>query len=92
MLIFSLVNTIILALTLAIFASVILSWLRLFGVRISSYNPVVQVIEQTADLILRPIRRMIPASAGGLDFSPIIALILLQVIGGILSRLIRAPL
>lgn len=75
-------------LTLAIFASVVLSWLRLFNVRVPYYHPVVQIIEQTAGLIVNPIRRMMPTSAGGLDFSPMIALIALQIVRAILYHLV----
>ncbi len=74
-------------LTLAIFASVILSWLQLFGMRISRYNPVVRIIEDISDLVLRPIRRHIPASAGGFDFSPMIALVVLWILQAILRQL-----
>lgn len=73
---------------LAILASVILSWLRAFGARIPRYHPVVRIIEETADLILNPIRRHIPAAAGGFDFSPIVALILLEIIRRVIHQVL----
>ena len=82
----TLVYYVIQALTLAIFASVIFSWLPLVGVRVPQYHPVVQVIEQTAGLIVNPIRRLMRTTAGGMDFSPLIALLLLRIVGKILVR------
>jgi uncharacterized protein YggT (Ycf19 family) len=72
---------------LVIVASVILSWLRMFGARVPSYNPIVRAIEDTADLMLRPIRNAIPTSGGGLDFTPMVALIILYVLRAIIWRL-----
>ena len=73
---------------LAILGSVIISWLRAFRVQIPYGNPLVRAIEDTADLILKPIRRAIPATGGGLDFSPLIALILLSILQRIVARLL----
>ena len=53
---------------LAILGSVIISWLRAFRVQIPYGNQLVRAIEETADLVLKPIRRAIPATGGGLDF------------------------
>jgi YggT family protein len=60
------------ALTLLLIARALLSWFDP-GMRSSVGKILVDITEP----ILGPIRRMIP-SAGGLDFSPIIAIILLQ--------------
>ncbi len=73
---------------LAILGSVVISWLRAFRVQIPYGNPLVRAIEDTADLILRPIRRAVPATGGGLDFSPLIALILLSILQRIVARLL----
>ncbi len=81
-------NIIIEVLILTIFATVVFSWLRMFGMRISPYHPVVRVIEQSADLVLGPIRRNIPAAGGGIDFSPMIAIIILYIIRQIVFRLV----
>ncbi len=82
-----LLNLVISFLSLAIIASVAISWLPLFGMRLSYSHPVVRIIEETADLILKPIRRALPAAGGGLDFSPVIAIILLQIARTLISRL-----
>ena len=60
------------ALTLLILARALLSWFDP-GMRTSVGKILVDITEP----LIGPIRRMIP-SAGGLDFSPIIAIILLQ--------------
>ena len=84
----SIINTILNILLLAILASVIISWLRAFGMRISPYHPVVRIIEQMADLVLAPIRRAFPVTAGGWDFSPIVAVILIQIVQAVLVRVL----
>jgi uncharacterized protein YggT (Ycf19 family) len=81
-------DLIIKVLSLAVLASVILSWLRAFGARVPYYHPVVRLIEQTADLILNPIRRHIPVAGGGFDFSPVVALILLEIARRILHQVL----
>jgi len=57
-----------------IFAGVILSW-----VAPDSYNPAVSLIDRLSEPVLQPFRRMLPP-IGGLDFSPFVALIVLQLI------------
>ncbi|GMV40583.1 MAG: hypothetical protein AMXMBFR64_22990 [Myxococcales bacterium] len=66
--------------SLVLFASVILSWLPL-GVD----NPFVRVIRAVTEPVLAPVRRILP-STGGLDFSPIVVLVLLQLLRGVLLR------
>lgn len=51
---------------------IILSW-----VAPNNYSPVTAMLNALAEPVLRPFRRMIPA-IGGLDISPIFAIILLQ--------------
>jgi len=71
------------ALTLAVFVRVILSWIpnaRLpFGVG--------DFVFEVSEPILAPIRRAIPFF-GGIDFSPFVALILIQVISSLVLRII----
>lgn len=55
----------------AIILHVILSWVR------PGYSPLGQVLIQLSSPILRPCQRLIPP-IGGLDFSPVLALIILQ--------------
>jgi YggT family protein len=55
----------------------------------SPFHPVRQTIDQLVAPFLQPIQRVIP-SVGGLDFSPFILIILVQVLGTVLSNLLRA--
>ena len=75
------------AMMLAILASVVLSWLRMFRVRVPYGNPLVRAIEEAADLMLRPIRNAVPAAGGGLDVSPLIALLILSILRSVIIGL-----
>jgi YggT family protein len=78
-----LVDAVFRVLQLIILADVLLSWFRP-----DPYNPIVRTIREVAGVILDPIRRVVPP-LGGLDITPIIALILLQLLEGILIGLLR---
>ena len=67
---------------LAVLARVILSWLPVAGVRVDAYNPLIRFLYQVTDPILNPIRRY--ATFGMMDFSPLVALILLEIIQQVL--------
>jgi YggT family protein len=67
---------------LAILVRVILSWLPMAGVHVDMYHPLVRWLYQITDPILDPIRRF--ATFGMIDFSPIVALILLEIIERVL--------
>lgn len=58
----------------ALIVQVILSWLSP-----GAYNPIVGLLYSFNEPILRPARRVLP-STGGLDFSPLIALIFLNLV------------
>lgn len=71
------VSPIISLLILFIFISVIMSWLVSFNIMNLNNQMVRQIyyaIESITQPILKPIRQILP-SVGGLDFSPIIALL-----------------
>ena len=53
-----------------VIARAILSW-----VSPDPYNPIVRFIHNITEPVLFPIRRRIPISFGGIDFSPIIVLL-----------------
>jgi len=72
---------------LAIFGSVILSWLRAARVRVPYNNPLLRAVEETADLMLRPIRRAFPTAGGGLDFAPMVAIIILYILRALVAQL-----
>ena len=62
------------AYSLVVFVRVIVSWIQL-----PPNNPVVHYSRVLTEPLLEPIRKLLPAG-GGLDFSPLILLLLLRVI------------
>jgi len=78
----ALVNVLAQALVLAIFVRVIMSWVPMrlpFGLNDLVWN--------VTEPVLAPIRRYLPM-AGGIDFSPFIALLLIQLIASIILRVL----
>lgn len=68
--------------TLIIIAGALLSW-----VNPDPYNPVVQAIYGISEPLLAPFRRLVPVLAG-IDISPVIAILLFQILGGIAQRFV----
>ena len=66
-------------LILAIIGRAIMSWF----VR-DPYNPVMQVLNAITDPVLQPLRQIMPRT-GMMDFTPLIAIILLSIISGMVS-------
>lgn len=64
----------------ALIISVILSW-----VAQGSHNPAVELVNQICEPLLAPIRRILP-SMGGLDLSPIVAFLVLNLIDMLVIR------
>ena len=83
-----LVNLIFSIISLLIFARILMSWLPMAGVQLDPYNPVVRFLIQSTDIFLEPFRRVIPPIAG-MDFSPIVAILVLGVIQDVLLQLMR---
>jgi YggT family protein len=52
------------------------------------YHPIRQTMSQVMEPMLTPIRKVVPLM-GGLDLSPMILLILIQVIGSVLIAILR---
>ena len=50
---------------------------------ISPYHPVRQAIDTVVEPMLAPIRRIMPPM-GGLDFSPLVLIIIIQLLGSLL--------
>lgn len=68
-------------LSFAIIARALISWLP-----IDPYNPLVQVLYQITEPILAPLRRYIPPIGGMMDITPIVALVILQVLQAIVDN------
>lgn len=81
-LIISVVNALI---TVVTFSVIIYTLLRFF---MDPYHPLINALGQVIEPMLAPIRKRIPPM-GGFDLSPLIFIILLQVLGSILIALLR---
>jgi len=66
---------------LVLLARVVLSWLQ-----VDPSNPIVKLLYDITEPVLGPIRRRVPPM-GGLDLSPIIALLILIVLRALLRSL-----
>ena len=76
-------------LTWVIIIQVVLSWLLAFNVLNTSSNGVRTIalaIDRVTAPLYRPIRRLLP-DFGGIDFSPLVILILIQVLQKLLTGL-----
>ena len=54
----------------------------------SPYHPVRHFLDSIVDPMLNPIRRILPPIAG-LDFSPVVLIIIIQIISSLLINLLR---
>lgn len=80
-LLISLVNYISIGLSLLLIAYVVLSYFM------DPFHPVRATINRIVEPVLIPIRRILPQT-GMVDFSPLVAIILIQVIEFVLTRLL----
>ena len=76
------INVFFTLLTYAIIARILLSWFRA-----NANGPVARFINDITNPILKPAQRILPP-IGMIDFSPILALIALDIIRGLLIRLL----
>jgi YggT family protein len=84
----SVINTVIEIFSILILVEVIASWVMVANVRLPDMViRALQVISQITSIVLNPIRRVVP-SIGGLDLSPIIALLLLDVLRRLLVSVV----
>jgi len=70
------------ALIILVIISVILSYVM------DRYYPIRRWVDSIVEPLLRPIRRVVPL-VGSLDFSPLVLIILIQLIASLLVRLLR---
>ncbi len=83
------INYIFQFLSIIILIDVIASWVAMANVRLpDAVARLLEIVHSIANVILNPIRRIIP-SMGGLDLSPIIALVLIQLLQGVIVRAFR---
>jgi YggT family protein len=77
----TIINIVSQLLTLLIFAAVILSFFM------DPYHPIRRGVDNIVEPMLAPIRRVVPA-VGMFDFSPLILILLIQLIKGLLVMLL----
>ncbi len=71
----------VLVLTIAIIGRALLSWFP----NVNPHNPIVEFLVTITEPILAPIRSVMPRGMM-IDFTPMLAILLLQVIGRVLSN------
>jgi YggT family protein len=80
-------NLLFTVLTLLVLARVILSWVAAFGGGQILGNRIVGLVFELSEPILRPFQRLLPPM-GMMDFSPMIAMIVLIVAQNIVAQII----
>lgn len=80
-LLITLINFLSLGFSILLIAYVVLSYFM------DPYHPVRSTVNQIVNPLLNPIRRIMPQT-GMMDFSPLVAIILVQIIEFILTRLL----
>lgn len=65
---------------------VVVSIAMALGMRVSPYRPPVSTLRSLTEPLYQPIRRLLPPArrTGGLDFAPMIVVILLQIVRSLL--------
>ena len=77
------VNLTISLLTLLVFVYSLVSFF------LSPYHPVRETLGKVVNPLLAPIRRLLP-STSGIDLSPLVLIIILQILGAVLISLLRS--
>jgi YggT family protein len=67
---------------------VLLSWLYTDPRRPPIDHPLIQILTRVTDPVLKPLRRYIPPIGGTIDISPVVALLILEVVRQILVRIL----
>lgn len=71
--------------TVLVFAVIIQTLLSYF---MSPYHPIRRTLDNIIEPMLRPIRRVLPPLAG-LDFSPLVLVIVIQIVESLFTRILR---
>jgi len=79
----SVVQLVVYGLTLVVFINVLLAFV------LNPFHPLRRALDSVVEPMLAPIRRIVPL-AGGLDFSPAILIILIQILGRVLVTLLAS--
>lgn len=76
-----LLHNVLVVYTFVILIHALLSW-----VRPDPFNPIVRALARVSDVLLDPIRRLVPMHTLGIDLSPLVAILLLQFVDLFLVR------
>ena len=85
-------NSILMALGQVIrYGAIIYFWVVILRVALtwinpSPYSPLMRFLARATDPVLTRARRLMPLTLGGLDFSPVLVLIVIQFVGAVLGR------
>ncbi len=71
----TILNTVLTAYMWIVIARAILSW-----VNPDPYNPIVRFLYSVTEPVMNAIRRRIPASFGGMDFSPMLVILIIYLL------------
>lgn len=74
-----------------IFGTMVYAWVIIFRVILTWINPnpsssLMRILSQLTDPVLNLGRRYIPLTLGGIDFSPIVVIIVIQLLGSVLGE------
>jgi YggT family protein len=67
---------------------VLLSWINVNPYRPTIDHPLVRILYRITDPVLEPLRRIIPPIGGAIDITPVVALLLLEVLRQIIIRVL----
>lgn len=81
--VFQLIGWLLQLVALVILVRVIISWIP----HVNPYNPFIRVVKGIADPVLAPFRGVLPSLGGMLDLSPVLALVVLEVLSQVFFNL-----
>lgn len=84
MILVDIINLLFFVFYVLLFANIILSWIRPSPYH-PVWGPVIRVVNGVIEPVLNPIRRLMPPM-GGIDFSPMVVLILGRVVQGAIIK------
>lgn len=64
------------ALILILLINAVLSWFQP-----KPSHPIVDVLDRISDFVCDPVRRLFPTAMGGIDFAPLVVMLVLQFVG-----------
>jgi YggT family protein len=69
---------------------VLLSWINVNPYRPTLDHPLVRLLYRITDPVLEPLRRIVPPIGGAIDITPVVALLLLELLRQVIIRALLA--